>query len=228
MTAANFSKVFKRLFCKELYFILCLSGIGLCGFSQAKDYIVKSNSDTVWGEIRIKNNKFYVNDTEHPEISTDNVIKIKSSRYRGSSVLSCTLQQYSDNLAELEFDYIIRNSVDTILVLNEIYSTPKMNLYYAVDELRTPYYFYKTPSDSKPIQLVIRYYLQGGLTNYGNNRAKYRGEKSKVMVAEDKGYVNQLHAIMEECNNIPEAMWELLSYREYSFKQLIRRYNKCN
>ena len=78
------------------------------------------------------------------------------------------------------------------------------------------------------MQLVIRYYLKGGLANYDNDRSRYRGDKSKLMIEEDKGYVNQLRAIMGDCKKIPETMWELLSYRDYSLKNVIKKYNKCN
>ena len=43
-------------------------------------------------------------------------------------------------------------------------------------------------------------------------KAGYRG---------DKGYVNQLYAIMGNCKKIQSNVWELLSYREYSFKEVI-------
>jgi hypothetical protein len=113
------------------------------------------------------------------------------------------------------------------MILKEIYATPKMNLYYATGSDKTPFYFYKTPSDPKAVQLVVRYYLQGGLDNYDNDRAKYSGNKSKVQIGEDKGYINQLHAIMGDCKKIPESMWELLAYRDYSLKRVIKNYNKC-
>ena len=100
-------------------------------------------------------------------------------------------------------------------------------MYYVQNNFKLPFYFYKTPTDPKPIQLVIRYYLAGGLANYDNDRARYRGDKSRVTLVEDKGYVNQLHAIMGDCKKIPETMWELLSYRDYSLKKVIKKYNMC-
>lgn len=209
-------------------FIIGSLFISLAVFSQKGDYLVKNNGDTIWGEVKLENKKFYVTGSGQSEIEARDVSKVKSSRYRGSVVLPCTLLLYVDNLADLELDYIQKGSVDTVMILNEIYTTPKMNLYYAVNNYKTPFYFYKTPSDTKPVQLVIRYYLQGGLGNYNDDRARYRGDKSKVSIAEDKGYVNQLHAIMGDCKKIPDAMWELLSYRDYSFRQLIKKYNKCN
>ncbi|MFM6924421.1 MAG: hypothetical protein ACKOU7_02895 [Ferruginibacter sp.] len=202
--------------------------ICMAGFSQKRDYLVKNNGDTIWGDIKLQNKIFYVKNSGSLEVSAHEVSKVRIGKYKGSVVLPCNLQLYADNLADLELDYIKKSTADTVLILDEIYSTPKMNLYYAVDNFKIPFYFYKTPADQKPVQLVIRYYLQGGLGNYNDDRARYRGDKSKVSIAEDKGYVNQLHAIMGDCKKIPDAMWELLSYRDYSFKQLIKKYNKCN
>lgn len=207
---------------------LVLLFISAAGFSQKGDYLIKNNGDTIWGDIRLKNKIFYVSGANPVEIAAGEVSRVKSARYKGSVVLSCNLQLYADNIAEMELDYVVKGTVDTIMILDEIYSTPKMNLYYAVNDYKIPFYFYKTPADEKPVQLVIRYHLQGGLANYDDDRAKYRGQKSKVSIVEDKGYVNQLHAIMGDCKKIPDAMWELLSYRDYSFKQLIKKYNKCN
>ena len=212
----------------KLLVAVCALFISVAGFSQKGDYLIKNNGDTVWGDIKLKNMMFYVKNASSLEINADDVTKVKSRNYKGSVVLRCNLLLYADNLSDLELDYIKKGVTDTVMILDEIYSTPKMNLYYAVNDFKIPFYFYKTPSDPKPLQLVIRYYLQGGLANYNDDRARYRGDKSKVGIAEDKGYVNQLHAIMGDCKKIPDTMWELLSYRDYSFKQIIKKYNKCN
>jgi hypothetical protein len=212
---------------KILFFIpaLCFS---LTGFSQENDYLVKVNGDTIRGTISLENKVFYVGSTNVLEVNAGEVIKIKSVKYKGSAVVHCKLQLYSDNLDDLELDWIKKGVTDTIMILDEIVSTPKINLYFGMDNFKRQFYFYKTPSDTFPVQLVVRYYLQGGLANYTNDRAKYRGDKSKVNIVEDKGYVNQLYAIMGDCKKIPVTMWEILSYRDYSLKQLIKKYNKCN
>ncbi len=205
-----------------------LSCIALTGFCQKGDYLVKNSGDTLWGDINIRNKIFYVGGTNPLEVSANEVTKIKSNNYKGSTVIRCNLQTYADNLADLDLDFIKKGTIDTVLILDEIYATPKINLYFVKNDFNIPFYFYKTPTDAQPIQLVIRYYLQGGLANYTDDRAKYRGDKSKVNIVEDKGYVNQLYAIMGSCKNIPPTMWELLSYRDYSLKQVIKKYNKCN
>lgn len=212
----------------KLLLVIFSSLMWVNGFSQKGDYLVKNNGDTIRGVITLENKMFSVKNMNTQEIDALEVSTVKSSKYKGTVVLRCNLQLYADNLSDLELDFIKKGVVDTVLILNEIYTTPKINLYYAIDKSKLPFYFYKTPSDKKPQQLVIRYYLQGGLANYDGDRARYRGDRSRVNLVEDKGYVNQLHAIMGDCKSIPETMWDLLSYRDYSFRQLIKKYNKCN
>jgi hypothetical protein len=211
-------------------FFIALFFISAAGLCQKSDFLVKTNGDTIWGNIQLKNKSFYVNghNGTESEVSVDEVRKIKSRNYRGSTVVHCLLQLYTDDVNEIELDWIKRGVEDTVMILDEILSTPKINLYFGQSDQKTHFYFYKTPSDPFPVQLVVRYFLQGGLANYTNDRSRYRGDRSKLNIVEDKGYVNQLHAIMEDCDQIPETMWEILTYRDYSLKQLIKRYNRCN
>ncbi len=219
--------LFKKVVMKIIYGITALFISAGC-FGQKGDYLVKINGDTVWGSIQLKRQVFYVNNSSPAAIPAEEVVKIKSDDFKGNTVVRCNLQLYTENLNELDIDYIKKGNIDTVLVLDEIYTTPKINLYYVMNDSKVPFYFYKTPSDPKPVQLVIRYYLQGGLDNYDRDRARFRGDRSRVQLAEDKGYVNQLRAIMGNCNKIPQPMWDMLSYRDYSLKKLIKKYNKCN
>jgi hypothetical protein len=207
------------------FLLLFGSGTAIC---QQKEYLVKISGDTIWGNIKLKNKVFYVTAQSSLEIKAGDVSKIRSNNYKGSAVFSGDLLTYSDNLYDLEIDYIKKGVTDTVLILEEIYATPKINLYYGIDDFKLPFYFYKTPSDQKPVQLVVHYYLEGGRGNYSRDPGKYPVNKGAIVIAEDKGYVNQLHAIMGDCKNISQGMWELLSYRGYSFKQIIKKYNTCN
>ncbi|MEO7307972.1 MAG: hypothetical protein ABIR78_08785 [Ferruginibacter sp.] len=208
-----------------LFSAICVS---LNSFSQKGDYLIKNNGDTIWGDITLKNKVFYVKGASVAGIRAEDIVKIKSENFKGSTVLRCNLQLYTDNLTDLEIGYMPRNSTDTVLILAEIYSTPKINLYYGTSNFRTQFYFYKTPADPKPIQLIVHYYLDGGLDNYYKDRGKYRGDRSRITIIEDRSYVNQLRGVMGGCKEITETMWELLSYRDYSFKQVIKKYNRCN
>lgn len=215
-------------YCMKFLIAIVTLLISNFSFAQGGDYLIKNNGDTIWGEIKLNQKVFFIEGKENLSVDAADVKKIKSRRYKGETVIEYKLLTYTDNLADLELDFIQKNDIDTILVLDEIYSTPKINLYYVQDNRKTPFYFYKTPTDEKPVQLVIRYYLGGGLANYDNDRARFRGDRSKVVIQEDKGYVNQLHAIMGDCNKIPQPMWDLLSYRSYSLIKVIKKYNKCN
>lgn len=197
---------------------------------QNNDYLVKTNGDTLRGNIELRNRTFYISGpgSAKTEVNVDEVNKVKSVNYKGNTVVHCLLQLYTDDLDEFELDWIKRGVLDTVMILDEIVSTPKINLYFGQSDFKLPFYFYKTPSDPFPVQLVVRYYLQGGLANYTSDRARYRGDRSKVNIVEDKGYVNQLYAIMRNCANIPEGTWEILTYRSYSLRQLIKRYNSCD
>lgn len=212
----------------KLLLVFCFYFISFSGICQKGDYLIKNNGDTIWGEISLSNKNFYVAGKPAIAISAADVAKVKIAGYRGNKVIRCNLLTYSDNLSDLQIDVINKGSIDTIIILDEIYSTPKIKLFYTTARDKTPFYFYQTPSDSIPIQLVVRYFLQGGLTNYGNDRGRYRGERSFVNIVEDKGYVNQLYAIMGNCKKITQPMWDLLTYRNYSLKKIIKTYNRCN
>ncbi|MBK8609549.1 MAG: hypothetical protein IPL84_06285 [Chitinophagaceae bacterium] len=209
-----------------LTFVLFFCSTGC--FSQAGDYLIKNNGDTIWGDIKLKGSVFYVKGANPASCKAEDVNKIKSRSYKGNTVVTCTLQLYTDNIEYLEMDYLAKEAVDTVMILSEIYSTPKINLYYGVDDFRAPFYFYKTPTDAKPIQLVVRFSLEGGINGLYNDPTKNISGASRIALVEDRGYVNQLHTLMGDCEKIPDFMWELLSYRIYSLKQLIKNYNSCN
>lgn len=207
------------------FFLLFGTGTAIC---QQREYLVKISGDTIWGNIKLKNKVFYITGQNSFVIKAEDVSRIRSYNYKGSVVFSGDLLTYSDNLYDLELDYFKKGITDTVLILEEIYASPKINLYYGTNDFKLPFYFYKTPSGLKPIQLVVHYYLQGGSGNYSKDPGKYPVTKGAIVIAEDKGYVNQLHAIMGDCKNISQGMWELLCYRGYSFKQIIKKYNACD
>jgi hypothetical protein len=211
----------------KLLFSLALLLITLPGVCQDGEYLVKNNGDTIRGEINLIKKVFYVTGTKEEVINADDVAKVKTKNYKGNTVLHCNLLTYSDNLSDLQIDFINKGSLDTVLILQEVYTSPKINLYYTVSKDKTPFYFYKTPADTRPVQLVVRYFLQGGLANYDNDRIRYRGQKSLLTITEDKGYANQLFSIMGNCKKITPPMWELLTYRIYSLKKIMKVYNKC-
>ncbi|MEO6253105.1 MAG: hypothetical protein ABIO79_07365 [Ferruginibacter sp.] len=213
---------------KSLFFIAALF-LTLSGISQKSDYLVKFNGDTIWGNVKLKNKIFHVSagNGTAVDINADDVKQIKSDDYKGSVVVHCKLQLYSDNIDDLDLGWMQKGEIDTVMILDEIYTTPKINLYFGTNHYKTRFFFYKTPSDSFPVQLIIRYSLQGGLSTYAVDQATYRGEGRKTAINVDKSYVNQLYGIMGHCKKISPTMWEMLTYRDYSLKQVIKKYNKC-
>gem|GEM_PF-4445902 len=61
--------------------------------------------------------------------TAEEIKKLNSNRFNRSVPVHCVLQLYTDNIDVLELGWNNPSrSTDTVLVLKEIYSTPKMNL----------------------------------------------------------------------------------------------------
>ncbi len=197
--------------------------------AQTKSFVITHTGDSLFGAVKLKNGFFIITSPgNRKEINADNISRVYAEQFKGNVVVHCNLHLYNDNISELDLGYLPVKEIDTVMVLKEVYSSGKMNLYFGTDDLKTQYYFYKTPTDPAPVQLVVRYYLDGGLTSYSNNRAAYRGEKSRIHIEVDRCYVNQLKAAMGDCETISQTTWDLLDYRVYSLKNLIKKYNSCN
>lgn len=213
---------------KKLLFTFLLF-TGYTVVAQKKDFLITSSGDSVYGQIRLLGKNFIVYSSKgERKIAAANVRTVHASNFKGTTVVRCRLHLYSDNIAEMQLGYTPIKETDTVMVLKEIYSTEKMNLYFGTDNLKTHYYFYKTPQNEEPLQLVVRYHLDGGFSSYSSNTAAYRGEKSRMHIEEDKGYINQLKFLMKDCDSIEETVWDVLQYRSYSLKNLIKKYNECN
>jgi hypothetical protein len=195
---------------------------------QQNDYLVRYNGDTLFGQIELHQKRFVVTPPSGPtiELTAGEVKNIHSHNFKGSVVVPCILHIYEDNLLELELSHFESSDIDTVMVINEVYSTPKMNLYWGMDNNKKQYYFYKIPSDSLPIQLYVNYSLSGDAIGKGITTMQH-GSGGVTHIEVQKGYVNQLRLIMGDCLKITEGDWEILDYRIYSLKAVIRKYNKC-
>lgn len=206
---------------------LLLTWTCIISFGQEKEYLVKQNGDTLYGEIRLKDKVFFTKDVSANSSMTNaaDVKRIHSPNFKGNVVLPCLLSTYIDDLTELLNESYKTSILDTVMVLEEIYSTPMMNLYFSKDYLRRQYYFFKTPTDPLPIQLYINYSISGAS---GNNLNVAVGDQSSAEhIVVQKGFVNQLMAVMGNCKKISAADWETLDYRIYSLKNVIRKFNTC-
>jgi hypothetical protein len=204
-------------------FLLCSMSV----IAQRKSYIITNRGDSLYGDIALNQNTFTVTDnTIQRIVDADDVKEVYAKKYKGHTVVHCRLYQYTDNLSDLQIDYVPTTSIDTVMILQEIYSSDKINLYFGKDKRKAQYYFYKRPVDAAPVQLMVRYSLGGGLNNYALNPAANRGEKSQMHIEEYKIYINQLKNIMGDCEYIPQGVWDVLHYRSYSFINLIKKYNE--
>lgn len=211
---------------KLIYFIICWL-VSMNVIAQKNEYVIKNNGDTVYGNVELKNKKIILGRKDMPDIilNAKDVKTVHTKRYKDKLVLPCKLNTYVDNLESLERYSYITYEIDTVLLLSEVYNSPKMNLYFCTDANDQQYYFYKTPKDSLPVQLYVNYTMAGGRTGYDNFFA--RGQDALTHIEVQRGFVNQLKLAMEDCPNISNATWELLDYRIYSFKKLIKLYNNC-
>jgi hypothetical protein len=211
----------------KIYLQVLATLIAASTYGQKNEYLVKQNGDTLYGDIEFRNKAFVVNSSGANSSVTDaaDVKRIHSKNFKGNVVLSCHLNTYIDVLTELMPGTFKTTVLDTVMVLDEIYSTPKINLYFSKDYLRRQYYFIKTPSDPDPVQLYVNYAISG--ENHQNLSGVISDLASAEHIVVQKGYVNQLRAIMLDCKNISAADWEALDYRDYSLKAVIKKYNKC-
>lgn len=208
--------------------LLSLLLVGLTVHAQNSEYLVKQTGDTLYGKnISLVNKQFTVESASGTSmmVSAQDVKTVHSKNFRFSTVVPCKLQVYSDNLSDLEQNHYKTLVKDTVLIIDEVYSTPKMNLYWGLDDLKKQYYFYKTPEDPLPIQLYINYMISGEL---GQSLSLIKANSAGSTHLEiQKGYVNQLRLIMGDCKKITDADWETLDYRIYSLKSVIKKYSKC-
>jgi len=196
-------------------------------FAQDREFVVLRNGDTLAGRARFSQNKFLVEKAGGgiTVFTPAQVSRVYSPEINNHVVVPCKLRLYKDNLSDLELYNNSVKDVDTVMILDEIYSTPKMNLYWGTDDFKLQYYFYKTPADSLPVQLYFSYVLAGGLT--ASSEKGLTGDNSRVHLEPQKGFVNQLRFIMGDCKKIADGEWEILDYRSYSLKSVIKKYNKC-
>lgn len=55
------------------------------------------------------------------------------NKQAGNIVLPCILNTYIDKLEDLDKYNFLTSKIDTVLLLSEVYTTPKMNLYWCMD-----------------------------------------------------------------------------------------------
>jgi len=100
-----------------------------------------------------------------------------------------------------------------------------MLLYEATDKDRAVYHFVKKPKDAKPLQLMVAYFT---MHDVPRDQRLYRNDRIHSTLNQQKIYIDQLKGLMADCNKITPEDYVDMDYRNYSFKKIIKKYNKCN
>jgi len=207
---------------RAFFLVILFFSVYLSAISQ--HFIITHSGDTLQGEVKLYDKKITVLNTTGTSktFTADEVAYMHSSRYTGT-VLHCRLTVYSDNIDVVQkWDYVGGGIIDTVMILKEVLQTRKMNLYQAVDKDKAMYYFVKKPTDSLPIQMIVKY----GIQYYGDNVVR-RNEAIASVLTQQRRYIDQLTLMMIDCDKVTLADLNMMDYRIYSFKKIIRRYNKC-
>ncbi|MEP6674310.1 MAG: hypothetical protein ABJA78_04120 [Ferruginibacter sp.] len=205
---------------KTIIFSLFLFS-GLCLAAQKNSFIVMVTGDTLHGTYVLSSGKIELSDAGHiiKQVNPDSV----RSLFSGNELFLIwhgMLRTYNDNIETVQNTTYHDEVYDTSMLVKQIYTTEKMNLYFAVDKNRIQYYFVKRPADPQPEQMVVSYAISRPYN--GDDRPGY----NYSMINQQRIYVDQLKQLMNYCNKISDEIWGLMDYRIYSFKKIIKLYNK--
>jgi hypothetical protein len=200
---------------------VCFSLLLQNAAAQKAEGIVMNSGDTVFCDYTLKGNFFSVKQAGSVTRLVDTKeVQSAFNNNDNRTVLFLKLETFSDNPDEI-FDPVSKNrsEYDTTLLLTELYSTPKMKLYTAIDNRRVQYYFVKKPQDSRPAQLLIRYTVyyarMGEVMTWGSPNLTIQ-----------RIYIDQLKGLMADCPRLTAGDFEVVDYRNYSLKKIIKKYNK--
>jgi hypothetical protein len=199
----------------------CFSIMFLQAAAQKVEGLVMNNGDTVFCKYAVKGNFISFKKAGSAAALVDaREVQSVFSNNNSQTVLFLKLETFTDNPDEI-FDPVSKNrsEYDTTLLLSEMYSTPKMNLYSATDNRKVQYYFVKKPQDKHPAQLLIRYTVyyarMGEVITWGSPNLTIQ-----------RIYIDQLKGLMTDCPKMSAGDFEIVDYRDYSLKKIIRKYNK--
>jgi|GEM_PF-1467180 len=212
---------------KYLVFLILLLVTRPVAFSQAKEFIIKNNGDTVNGKVTFHNRLFSIEGAggSQENYAAADVKQVSGYGAKAGFVYTGKLILYSSNLLDLQKMYFRDEVSDTVLFLTQIYETPRVRLYQGFDNFRTLYFFYSTAASVTPVQLVVKYSLSGGTYSLAERMPFKRTPGAEVI--QQKGYANQLRAILGDCDRVPADMWESLEYTYPSLRALLKQARKC-
>ena len=201
-------------------FLILISVMGFL-YARSQDFLVKHSGDTLRGNIQFSGKTISVlqpNGTNTTYFA-DDIEYINTPRLKGT-VLHCGLIIYSDNIDVVQkWNFDGGGVSDTVLILKEVFTTPKMKLFQVIDKDGVMHYFIKKPVDSLPVQMIVHYFIEGNRDG--------RNDAMVSFLTQQRIYADQLRVIISDCNKVTENDLEMMDYRIYSFKKIIKQYNKC-
>jgi hypothetical protein len=192
--------------------------LALAARSQSfNDFVVLHNGDSLLGNINFTKQAVLVFD------SLDNASSIPYNEVQSAKLgdkygrlFYGRMLYYND---ALEDDYVSKAMTDTALIAKLIYNSPKMNLYEAYDALNKIHYMVSKPQDTLLTLLIVNYAITA---SKGYISTPNYDKKRQIEI---KYYINQLKQLFGDCEKL-KWFYESLTYRSYSFKQIIKVYNK--
>jgi len=206
---------------KIILVILCLFFF-FSSFSQPSEYIILHKGDTVSGKVKILTKKInIIKSTGDTAVynSADVWLYVKDKTRK--TVLQCILYGYSENIEEIQTPNYVDPVYDTTILLNQIITEGRMNLFSATDKSGVVYFFVQGLRDSVPIQLL---YVVGGHMPEKENWGELYAAVNYIN--HYRIFENQLRELTQDCDYMKEGDFVMLDYLESSLKKFIKRYNK--
>lgn len=205
---------------KQLFVILIALILNNSLQAQSEDFVITQSGDTLAGNLYLQRNNLLIVNDQGTIVTPYTDLKYMRNGGKSGSVFYGRFMYYED---KIDHDSKLADRMtDTIILVKPIYETPMMNLLIGHDQVGTEYFFVQRPKDSLPTVLMVRYSFPG---RNDLPRAVHLSSTKKI---EAKFYLNQLKALFDNCKGIDNWDYEALEYRSYSFKKIIRRFNrKC-
>lgn len=198
--------------------LACLLITLACLSQNLRGHIVLHNGDSIFGTVFLAKTAVQVIDTQDYALSFPySEVKYAKVGANKGRLFFGKLFYYND---AIDNDNIGKEYSDTALIATEIFSTPKMTLYEAWDALKKVHYLVSRPGDSSLTLMAVKYVIPNAKalpTSVANDTKKQH---------EIKYFISQLKVLFNNCKKISQDRYESMSYRSYSFKEIIRYYTK--
>lgn len=190
-------------------------------FAQTAGFVVTQAGDSLYGNVSYKHYQFYIENAngQLDSIHASNAMAVKNKKLQGR-VYYGKIYQFDNDInpvREKDDDKII----DTALVLKTVFASNNLTLFEGVDHYKRMYYFIEKKGDRLPTQMMVSYRI---MTITSASVANLDANVKHIQI---KTYVQQLKKMMADCNKIENYNWDSMDYRSYSFKAVMKWYEKC-